>query len=213
MPAGVSRTYVSPLRTTAAAATRARILSAARETFEEAGWAGATFGLIARRAEVSPKTVQAQFRTKAKLLTDTVDFAIRGGSAGEPAGRRGAAQAIREAPDARRALALHASMSSAVNSRGARLAAVVEAGAASDPAVAPLWERMQENMRFGVAWAADVVMAKPGLRAELGRESVETVLQIAMAWSTYRTLSTLRGMSQPEIDAWIRTYYERMLLA
>lgn len=168
--------------------------------------------MIAAQAGVSPKTVQAQFRTKARLLADTVDFAVRGGAGAEQTVRRGSAQAIREAPDARQALALHAAMSTAVNSRAARLAAVVEDGAGAEPAVVPLWERMRENMQFAVRWAAEVLIVKPGLRPELSSEAIETVLQLGMAWSTYRTLSSSRGMSQPDIEAWIRDYYVRMLL-
>jgi AcrR family transcriptional regulator len=207
------RPYASPVRDAAAAATRAGILSAARTAFEEAGWAGASLGLIAHQAGVSPKTIQAQFGTKARLLGSTVDFAVRGGAEGESSARRGVVQAIRQTPDARRALELHAAMSTGINSRAARLGAVVEAGAAADPAVAPLWERMQENMRFGVRWAAEVLMSKPGLRAGLTGDAVESVFQIGMAWGTYRTLSSGRGMSQPEIEGWIVDYYGRMLLA
>lgn len=212
MPGDVKRSYVSPLRSAAAAATRQRILRAAKSVFEERGWTGTTLALIAAQADVSPKTIQAQCKTKARLLAETVDFAIRGDPGGAPTVRRGAAQAIKAAPDAREALALHAAMATAINSRAAQLAAVVEGGAASDPAVTALWERMRENMRFGVHWAAELMLAKPGLRPGLSIEEVETVLQLAMAWSTHRTLSSLRDMSQPEIEAWIGRYYERMLL-
>jgi hypothetical protein len=99
-----------------------------------------------------------------------------------------------------------------VNARAAGLAAVVEAGATGDPALVPLWQRMRENMQFGVRWAAETVQAKPGIREALGADAVETVFQIAMAWSTYRTLASARGMSREEIEIWIRELYERMLL-
>lgn len=206
------RIYVSPLRSAAAAATRRRVLLAAQVLFEERGWAGTTLAAIAADAGVSSKTVQAQFRTKARVLAGAVDLAIRGAPGDGAAGRRGSAQAIREARDAREALALHAALSTAVNSRASRLAAVVEAAAGSDPAVAPLWERMRENMQFGVGWAAQVLLDKPGLRAGLTAADIETVLQVAMAWSTHRTLASVRGMETAQIQAWIGQLYERMLL-
>jgi AcrR family transcriptional regulator len=189
------------------------VLSAAQALFEERGWGGTTLAAIATEAEVSPKTVQAQFRTKARVLTDAVDLAVRGAPGDEAVGRRGSAQAIKEARHAREALALHAALATAVNSRAARLAAVVEAGAASDPAVARLWQRMRENMQFGVSWAARVLLDKPGLRAGLTAADIETVLQVAMAWGTHRTLTSARGMETAEIEAWIGQLYERMLLA
>lgn len=206
------RAYESPLRTASAAATRSRILAVAKATFEEVGWAGASLGLIAARAGVSAKTIQAQFGTKPRLLADAVDFSVRGGAGGQAGSGRGTAQAIRNAADARQALELHAGMSTRINGRVARLAAVVEAAAAAESAAAPLWERMRENMQFGVRWAAQVVMTKPGLRLELTDEAVESVFQIGMAWGTHRTLSLSRGMSQPEIEGWISDYYVRMLL-
>lgn len=206
-------TYISPLREAGAASTRRQILAAAAGVFEERGWSGTTLGRVAARAGVSPKTIQAQFGTKAGLLADTVDFAIRGERRPEAGAGRGAAQAIRTAPSAPEALALHAAMITEINARAAGLASVVEAGVAADVGLGPLWQRMRENMQFGVRWAAETVRAQPGIREDLSSEALETVFQIAMAWSTYRTLASARGMSRTEIEAWIRELYERMLLS
>jgi AcrR family transcriptional regulator len=208
---GRARAYVSPLRTAGAASTRRRILAAAREVFEQRGWSGTSLRQVGTRAGVSPKTIQAQFQTKARLLAETVDFAVRG----EPdqSTRRGAAAAIRRAPDAPEALALHAALITEMAVRTAGLAAVVETGAAADPALVPLWNRMRDSMQFGVRWAADTVLGKAGLRDGLTRADVETVFQVAMAWSTYRTLVSARGMTPEQIERWIGQLYERMLLA
>jgi AcrR family transcriptional regulator len=207
-----ARTYVSPLREAGASRTRRQVLTASTEVFEQRGWSGATIARVAAQAGVSPKTIQAQFGTKAGLLADTVDFAIRGEGRPDGSAARGTAQAIRTAATAPEAVALHAAMITEINARAAGLAAVVEAGAAADAALLPLWQRMRENMQFGVRWAAETVRAKPGIRESLSAEAVETVFQIAMAWSTYRTLSAARGMSRAEIEIWIRELYERMLL-
>ncbi|HWD66058.1 MAG TPA: helix-turn-helix domain-containing protein [Solirubrobacteraceae bacterium] len=208
-----TRTYVSPLREAGAAATRRQILAAAAEVFEQRGWSGTTLSRVAVHAGVSIKTIQAQFGTKASLLTSTVDFAVRGEPGPESSARRGVVQAIRAAASAPEALALHARMTTEVNARAAGLAAVVEAGVAGEVSLVPLWERMLENMQFGVRWAAETVRAKPGLRRDLTAGAVETVFQIAMAWSTYRTLASTREMSREEIEAWIWELYQRMLLS
>lgn len=212
MSGSLKRTYVSSLRSAAATATRRRILRAAQTVFEQRGWSGTTLPVIADEAGVSPKTIQAQFGTKAKLLAEVVDFAVRGDAGGEPVERRGGAQAIRAAPRAAEALSLHAALVADINARAAQLAAVVEAGAAGDPAVVPLRDRMRDSMQFGVVWAAETVLSKPGLRSGLAPEQVEIVFQVAMAWSTYRTLASARGMSAPQIENWIGHLYERMLL-
>lgn len=208
-----TRTYVSPLRQAGAAATRRQILATATDVFGQRGWSGTTLSRVADQAGVSTKTIQAQFGTKANLLTDTVDFAVRGEPGPESTARRGVVQAIRRAGDAPEALALHARMTTEVNARAAGLASVVEAGAAGEASLVPLWERMRENMQFGVRWAAETVRAKPGLRGDLTVDALETVFQIAMAWSTYRTLATARAMGREEIEAWIWELYRRMLLS
>lgn len=211
MASDAKRRYVSPLRDAAAAATRARILESARVTFEQRGWAASTLAAVAASAGASPKTIQAQFGTKARLLAAVVDHSVRRDRNGEPAPRRVGAGAIRAAPDAPGALRLHAAMTTEINSRAAGLAGVVEA-AAGDPDVAALWVRMRESMRVGVDWAAEVIFAKPGRRADLTLEDLRTVVQIAMAWGTYRTLAFERGLPPEAIRDWIEELYRRMLL-
>ena len=206
----MKRGYVSPLRTEGAAHTRQQILRAAKAGFEERGWAGTTLALIAASAQVSPKTVQAQFGTKAEVLRATVDHAIRGSSG--DIGSRTSAGEILAATDASSALGLHAAMSTGINARAAALAGVVEAGAAADPVVGALWNQMRENMRFGVDWAARVVGAKPGVRPDLTRAEAQCAFGVAMAWGTYRVLSDAQGLGPDEIEQWIVDYYRRMLL-
>lgn len=48
--------------------TRQRLLAAAREVFEEQGFAGANLRLIARKAEIAPGTIFVHFRDKHDLL-------------------------------------------------------------------------------------------------------------------------------------------------
>lgn len=217
MPRDAHRSYVSPRRAAAADATHAAILEAAKAEFENRGWAGTTLASIAAAAGVSPKTVQARFGTKPKLLAATVNHAIRGDSAGQSAGRSGgrrpSAREVEAAPDAAAALARHAAMATAINLRAAGLAGVVEAAAAAgDPAVQALWSRMQDNMRFGVAWAARLFLAKPGVRSDLTPDEAETIVQVAMAWGTHRTLAVERSLAPDQIERWVLDYYRRMFM-
>src|SRR3569833_2940870 len=72
------RGYHAPRRSAAAAATRAAILSAARDRFERRGWPGTTIAGVAAQAGVSPMTIEAQFGTKAGFFGAAVGDAIRG---------------------------------------------------------------------------------------------------------------------------------------
>jgi AcrR family transcriptional regulator len=215
MPPPVKRTkrpYHAPRRAASAAQTREAILAAAKSRFEARGWVATTIAAIAADASVSPKTIEAAFGTKAALLAAVVDYAIRGDVDPTPMLARQAVQAERDAPDAATMLELHAGRSAAIASRSAHLAWVIETAATGDKRVADLWARMTHNLRFGVSTAAETLLQKPGVRADLTRQDAEDVLLIAMHWSTYRTLTGMGELRPEAIERWIRRYYERMLL-
>jgi AcrR family transcriptional regulator len=215
MPPPVKRTkrpYHAPRRAASAAQTREAILAAAKSRFEARGWVATTVAAIAADASVSPKTIEAAFGTKPGLLAAVVDYAIRGDVDPTPMLARQAVQVERDAPDAATMLELHAGRSAAIASRSAHLAWVIETAATGDKRVADLWARMTHNLRFGVSTAAETLLQKPGVRADLTRQEAEDVLLIAMHWSTYRTLTGMGELRPEAIERWIRRYYERMLL-
>src|SRR5207342_1661945 len=102
------RPYHAPQRAAAAARTREAIMAAAKDVFERLGWPGATMRIIADRAGVSVKTVEALYRTKAELLKHVVDYAIAGDLRPIPILGREAVAAMQAAPDAPAMLDLHA---------------------------------------------------------------------------------------------------------
>lgn len=207
------RKYDAPQRAVAAARTRAAIVAAAQRSFEQSGWNGATVRLIAAGARVSPKTIEALFGTKAALLQAAADFAIRGDIRSIEMPQREAVAEMEAAPTAPAMLRLHAAHLRTINSRSARLAAVVEQAATSDDAVAALWNRMNLNRRFAVRWATDTLLAKPGHRHALTREGVEATFWVALDWATYRTLTDHAGLTPEAYEQWLRNYYSSMLLS
>src|ERR1700724_3052902 len=136
------RPYHAPRRAAAAAQTREAILHAAKHRFEARGWAGTTIAAIAADAEVSPKTIEALFGTKATLLAAAVEYAIRGDTAEVPMVQREAAQAVETAPDAATMIERHIEYAIAIDARSARIALAVQSAAGSDQQVAKLWTQM-----------------------------------------------------------------------
>jgi AcrR family transcriptional regulator len=201
------RPYRAPARTAAAARTREAILASAQRAFESRGWAGTTIAAIATGADVSSKTVEAVFRTKASLLAATVDYAIRGDVEPVPVRERSSAAAVEAAPDAASMLDLHAAHLRAINDRSARLAFAVEHAATSDARVAALWAQMNDNRRAGVRWAADTLASKPGANERLTRSEVESFFWVALDWGTYRVLTAEAGLDADGYEAWLRRYY------
>lgn len=181
--------------------------------FEQLGWQGTTLAEVARRADVSQKTIEAGFGAKANLLEAAVDLAIRGDLDRRAMPRRPAVAEMEAAPDARTMLELHASHVRLVNARSAAVADVVEQAARSDEAVSGLWHRMNHNRSYAVRWAASTLAAKPGCRPGLTRADAETAFWVAIDWGTFRTLTRHAGLSPRRFEAWLREYYARQLLA
>jgi AcrR family transcriptional regulator len=207
-----SRAYHAPRRAAAAARTREAIVIAAKDAFERLGWSGTTMRAVADQAGVSVKTVEALFRTKAELLKTTVDYAIAGDLHPVPVLGRDAVAAMRDAPDARAMLGLHARHARDINSRAALIFSVVEQAAADSKDMAALWAQMAENRRTGSHWAAAGLLAKPGLAPHVTQPYAEEVFWVAIDPGTYRSLTLGRGFSPDDFEAWIRNFYEKMLL-
>ena len=67
------RPYKSLVRQRQAGDTRRRIVDAARQLLQSAGYDGMTIEAIAQRAEVSAQSVYAVFRSKTGILTELLD--------------------------------------------------------------------------------------------------------------------------------------------
>lgn len=203
------RSYHAPSREAAAAETRGAIVAAAKRVFELRGWSGATMAAIAADADVSPKTVEAVFGTKAMLLKATVDYAIRGDVDSTPIRRRPVTTEMEAAPDAKTMLDLHAAHLRRANERAAPIAFVVEHAAQSDPRVAELWAEINRNREDGVQWAARTLLGKPGTdHLDIG--TVEKIFWVALDWGTYRLLTEHVGLDADGYEQWIADYYRRM---
>src|ERR1700704_695946 len=206
------RPYRAPRRAAAAAQTREAILHAAKERFEARGWAGTTIATIADDAEVSPKTIEALFATKAALLAAVVDYSLRGDASDVPMLAREATHTVQNAPDAVTMLDRHIEYAIPITARSARIAAVIKSATGSDKRVAELWARMTHNRRFGARWAAETLLQKPGVRSDLTLEQAQRTFTIGIDWATYRTLHVELGLSHNQLHEWMRSYYQRMFL-
>jgi len=205
------RPYNAPRRAAAATRTREAVVSSAKAQFERLGWAGTTMRSVATEAGVSQKTVEAIFQTKAALLQAAVDFSIRGDIRPIPMPQRKRVKEMEAARDVTTMLDLHAAHVRTIEERSALIAGAVEHAATSDLAVAQLWERMTNNRRTGVRWAATTLLTKPDV-ANLDFAEVVEAFWVALDWGTYRTLTGNLGMTPDAFEAWLRQYYRGMFL-
>ena len=208
----LKRAYHAPQRAAAAARTREAVVTAAKDAFERLGWSGATMRGIADQADVSVKTVEALYRTKAELLKQAIDYAIAGDLRPIPVLGRESVAAMQAAPDARAMLDLHARHARSISQRAAPILRVVEQAAPAHQETARLWAQNNDQRRAGAAWAADTLLSKPGVPPHISRRYAEEVFWIAIDPATYRSLTLGRGLSPSEFETWISGFYRNMLL-
>lgn len=201
-----TRPYNAPARVAAAERNRAAILAAAQASFEEHGWVRTTIGAIAQSAGVSPKTVEAQFGTKANLLAVVVT------SIGRSPADVEASRHFQQATSAMAALPYHAAYATPRSARSARVAKAVTDAAPGDPTVAGIADRMRRNLDYGAQWAARMIMGKRGLASGLTFEEATRVFRFAIDPATYRTLTEELGLDQAGVQEWMLRYERGMLL-
>jgi AcrR family transcriptional regulator len=214
----LSQTYQAR-RAAAAAETRQAILQAAKEEFGTRGWAATTIRSIAARAGVSPKTIEWLFATKAALLEATLVSVSTGqvdtidGLRHDLVERVEATRDMERAPDAATMLDLVVAAMSEANVRGGQLFCAVEAAVASDERLAEIWARLLESQRFAIRRWAEILLQKPGVRADLTLQEAEEILLLMCDWNVYRIFTTRRDMTPEQCEALMKRYYRRMLLA
>jgi AcrR family transcriptional regulator len=167
---------------------------------------------VAADADVSIKTIEATFGTKANLLSAVVEYAIRGDESSVPIIERETVAAMKAAADAAAFLKLHAQLVRTVQERSAGVQAAVEHAAATDQAAHQLWEQMLRNRRNGTTAPARQLLTLPGLRAGVTEQDAATVFWLTTDWSYWRALHNQLGFSPGAIEAWTHDHYRTTLL-
>jgi AcrR family transcriptional regulator len=168
----VKRSYDASRRRAAAAQTRLGILSAARDLFEEAGYAGTSVQEVARRASVSVDTVYASVGRKPELLLAVHDMALAEGDAPVPTDQRAWVSAVRSAPTLVAKIETYTAALSRFLPRTVPIMNALREAGATEPACAALHRELSErragNMRL---FAADL-RSTGELRADLTDDDV-----------------------------------------
>lgn len=161
-----------------AAATRARMLDAARATFTERGYPGTTMAVIADRAGVAVQTLYFTFHTKAELLAEVFEQAVFGDDGVPPPQQRWFRAAI-ASRDLDEALHTWATGVSSIVGRVAPLRPVFD-GVGPDEEVAELWERGERLREQGYGEFIDVLVERHGLVEETSRDRIVDLALVLM---------------------------------
>ena len=206
------RAYHSPRRVEQAAATRAAVLSAARDLFVSNGYTATTLAEIAGRARVSLDTIYATVGRKPALLRELVETAISGTGRPVAAEQRDYVIRIGAADTARAKITIYAEAIAAIQQRMAPVFLALRDAAATDADCASLWSeianRRAANMR---GFAADL-RSTGELREDLTDEQVADVIWSMNAAEYWDLLVRERGWTPDQFRDWLIDAWTRLLL-
>jgi AcrR family transcriptional regulator len=203
--------YDNSSRAAAAAATRTKVLAAARDAFLTQGYATTTIRGIAGAAGVSQETVYKRFGNKARLLKDAYDVAMAGDEDATPVGARPEAIAVREATDPEQAVAAYAALCRGLTGRAGGLMRVVAAARGGDPDLDAFVATVDAERLIGASMVAGLWAERGWLRPDLDVERARDVIWTLNSPDVWLLL-TQRGWSPQDYESWIATGLRSMVL-
>jgi AcrR family transcriptional regulator len=192
----------SGLRQRQAAATRLRVIRAARRVFTARGYSPATIAEVAKAAGVAVPTVYKLYRSKRGLLAAVIE-----GWRSEfvPAGF----EAVPADPPA--ALAFWAETIRRQWQHGLDIAALLAAAAAAEPEVA---DELSARLKVRDAWVHRVAeIIEPSLAPGLTSAQAASLLSALALPELYRELVIVRGWTPDAYQAWLERTLTSQLLA
>lgn len=199
------------VRAERAAATRARMLAAARTLFVERGYASTTMQSIATRAGVAVQTLYFTFATKRTILKELLDVEVAGDNLPLTTLERPWVAEAMAAPPADQ-LRRMAAAAMDIHSRVEPLAEVMRTAAATDAEIAALWQtNIQQRHTVLSAFAAALVSKTP-LRAGLDADRAADIALALLAPEVWHLLVEERGWAPADWRDWAADALIRQLL-
>ena len=208
----VKRAYEAGRRQAASAATRQRIVDAARELIVQLGYRATTIGAVAARAEVNVDTIYQLIGRKPVLLRELIEQAISGQAHAVVAEERAPIVAMRAELDPAIKLAMYARVMRETHARLAPLFVALRDAATTEPEAMDVWreisDRRAANMRKLVGEIDDI----GGLRPELGIDDAADTIWVTNSPELYVMLTCERGWSPHHYEHWLAATWHRLLL-
>jgi len=196
------RRYASKRRLEQAQETRRTILAAAKQRFENHGYAATTVAEIAADAGVATKTVYLAFESKGGVLRALWNLLLRGEQDDRPVAEQEWYRQVLEEPDPERQLRLNARNSAQGKRRISSTLEVIRSAASGDAEIDVLWQRIQsdyrENQRAIVEQLAQHNALSPGLDVERAADVLWTINHP----NTWQMLVVQRGWTPEQYEQW-----------
>jgi AcrR family transcriptional regulator len=189
------RRYSTPKRDERAAATRSKILAAARTLFLRDGYVRTSMKAIAQVAGVSEKTMYLAFATKATLLRQVIQLSVQGDEDDTPLSQRREWRELVAGP-VEDVFARFATKNAILMTRTADLIALGEAAAATDPELTEYRDRAHAETRANLRALAAELNRRGALDPDTTeQEAADTIYALATDESVFLRLIRECGWS------------------
>jgi AcrR family transcriptional regulator len=207
------RSYRSAVREESASRTRRRIVEAAGELFVERGYAGTTIDEVAKRADVSRRTVFQSVGSKVELLKTAWDWAVVGDDLPIPVVDRPEIARMRAERDPGTLVELWVEQVLRVGARVGPLELVLARAVDVDPEADALQGRIDVERRTGATMFVASLEGIGGLRPDVTVDEGADMAWVLMSPLFVRRLRQDRGWDDDQVRSWLVRLAKASLLA
>jgi AcrR family transcriptional regulator len=206
------RRYDASTRRAASAATRQRILDAARDLLIDRGYRNTTIAAIAERAEVNVDTVYELVGRKPVLLRELIEQAISGTDHAVTAEERAYVLAIRTEPDPRAKLTIYAKATRENQQRLAPLFLALRDASSTEPEAQDVWQEISDRRAANMRKFVEELQNTGQLRPDLPPGQAADVVWATNSSELFVMLTIERGWPADRYERWLADAWGRLLL-
>jgi len=207
------RRYDASARRAASAATRQRIIDAARDLIVDRGYRSTTIASIAERAEVNVDTVYELVGRKPVLLRELIEQAISGTDRAVAAEERDYVVALRAEPDPHAKLKIYAKATRENQQRLAPLFLALRDASATQPEAQQVWQEISDRRAANMRKFAEDLRRTGHLRTDLPIDQAADVVWATNSSELFVMLTIERGWPADRYEHWLADTWSRLLLS
>jgi AcrR family transcriptional regulator len=206
------RSYDATARQAQSAATRQRIVDAARALILERGYRATTIAAIADKAVVNTDSVYALVGRKPMVLRELIEQALSGTDHEVAAEDRAHIQAVRAETDPAKKLAMYARAVRNTQQRMAPLFLALRDASSTEPEAQQVWHEISDRRAANMRKLARELRKAGGLRPGLSIEQAADIVWAMNSSELFVLLTIERGWSLTRYERWLADSWCRLLL-
>jgi AcrR family transcriptional regulator len=206
------RPYDATIRQSQSAATRQRIVDAARLLILERGYRATTIAAIAAKAGVNTDSVYELVGRKPMVLRELIEQAISGTDHAVVAEERAHVKALLAEPDPAKKLAIYARAVCATHKRMAPLFLALRDASSTEPEAQQVWHQISDRRAANMRKLAQDLKDAGGLRRGLSIEQAADIVWATNSAELFVLLTIERGWSIKRFERWLADSWCRLLL-